>query len=776
MPHTLTGWLFDCYPSSRGITLWFIDENGEKHPCFRRFTPSFFLHLTAYDARRAEVLAERCPVPVTVTRTTKTEIYSGDPLDVLEIHVHDTTRFRDVVWYYERFFPHFAFFNSDILVAQLFLYATKLFPLGFGDYEIDEQGELIGWTLHDSREATDYALPPFSILLLRNGNDFVPPKYQKRLQLEVTYEDRTYVLEQETAEDVLESLNWHLHRYNPDIILTDYGDAVLMPKLTAMAQQHKVPLLLNRDPDVGYATTKESSFFQYGKVVHKDGAFELAGRWHVDATNSMTVAEADLDGLFEMARLTQMCGQRQGRASIGTSMSSLQLSWAYQHNILIPSKKREPEDFKSAAALLLADRGGLIFNPPLGYHEEVAELDFVSMYPTIMVTHNVSPETVNCRCCTNNKVPELGYSICEKREGIVPATLRTVVKKRAYYKAMKKKYKGKDEVLFRKYDRRQNALKWMLVSCFGYLGYKNARFGKIEAHESVNAFSRDAILMAKEIAEEHGFHLLHAIIDCVWIKKEGATEREYEEITRTISRRVGIDISLEGIYNWILFPASKMDPDITTANRYVGWYHHNEIKIRGIEARRRDTSQFIKTMQTAMLNRMSGAHNVEDVRGLVPDLLEIVRNAVAVLRSGKANPMELVLRRHITKEADEYTNNSLSAVVAKLVQEMGVPLAAGESIEFIILDQSGKKKPEKAKPLALYAFEDGYDIEQYTEFTLKAAETLLFPFGYDVQALKDELGLTPPIQKKASKRGRLLHARAEASAKQIPLFHMRVGS
>jgi DNA polymerase elongation subunit (family B) len=115
-------------------------------------------------------------------------------------------------------------------------------------------------------------------------------------------------------------------------------------------------------------------------------------------------------------------------------------------------------------------------------------------------------------------------------------------------------------------------------------------------------------------------------------------------------------------------------------------------------------------------------------------------------------------------------------VVAKLVQEMGVSLAAGESIEFIILDQSGKKRPEKAKPLALYAFEDGYDIEQYTEFALKAAETLLFPFGYDVQMLKDELGLTPPVQKKASRRARQLHSHPEASAKQIPLFQMRVGN
>ena len=774
MAHTITGWLFDVYPSPKGVTLWFIDQNGGKHRRFSAFVPSFFLHLNGSDARRAEVLGTRCPIPLTLTRTTKTEIYSGDSLDVLQVNVHDAMRFRDVVWYFERFFPHFAFFNSDILVAQLFLYETQLFPLAFGDYEFDENEQLIGWTLRDSREATDYQLPPFSIMLLRNANDFVPPKYQKHLQLEVIYDDRTYVLEQETPREVLEALNWHLHRCDPDIVLTDYGDSVLMPKITALAQRYKVPLLFNRDQDAGYVTTKESSFFQYGKIVHKDGAFELAGRWHVDATNSMTVAEADLDGLFEMTRLTQMCGQRQGRASIGTSMSSLQLSWAYRNNILIPAKKREPEDFKSAATLLLADRGGLIFNPPLGYHESVAELDFVSMYPTIMVEHNVSPETVNCRCCKNRKVPELGYSICENREGIVPATLRAVVKKRAYYKAMKKKYKGNDEVLYRRYDRRQNALKWMLVSCFGYLGYKNARFGKIEAHESVNAFSRDAILSAKEIAESHGFHLLHAIIDCIWLKKEGATEREYEDLSREIGRKVGIDISLEGIYNWILFPASKMDPDITAANRYVGWYRHGEIKIRGIEARRRDVPKFIKNMQSAMLERLSGAQGVEEVSAKVPELLEIVQNFISLLRSGKANPMELVLRRHITKEADEYTNNSLSAVVSKLVKEMGVPLAAGESIEFIIIDQSGKKKPEKAKPLALYAFEDGYDIEQYTEFALKAAETLLLPLGYDLQKLKEYLGLSTPADKKRGRAARVLELHHSTPTKQIPLFRMRV--
>src|SRR6267142_1253712 len=110
----------------------------------------------------------------------------------------------------------------------------------------------------------------------------------------------------------------------------------------------------------------------------------------------------------------------------------------------------------------------------------------------------------------------------------------------------------------------------MLVTCLGYLGYKNARFGRIEAHEAVNAFSREALLRAKEIAEANGYHLIHAIIDCLWLKKEGATHEEYRLLCRQIQDVVGVTISVEGIYHWILFPSSKTDPGIPTAGKYVG--------------------------------------------------------------------------------------------------------------------------------------------------------------------------------------------------------------
>lgn len=743
MATIITGWLFDVYASSRGMMLWLIDREGRKHCTVMPFAPSFFMHVSHDDARRVASLVKSFPFKIELHTATRKEIYRNKECNVLEVNVYDATRVRDVVRRLERHFPHFVFYNSDIPPQQIFLYRSGLFPLAFGEYAVDDRGQLIGWKLSENYDALTYTLPAMTTMRLSNRPDFVSPKFRKTFQLEVSYDGETYSLESEQPADVLHSLNHHLKRCDPDIIMTEYGDAILLPMLTRLSAEQNIPLALNRDARAGYFTTRESSYFVYGKIVHKDGAFELAGRWHLDAANSFLMDEAHLDGIVEIARLTQLPVQHQSRSSIGTALSSMQFSWAYRNGYLIPAKKREPEDFKSAATLLLADRGGLIFQPLMGYHEQVAELDFVSMYPNIMVQHNVSPETVNCACCEIDehacqRVPELQYRICGKREGIVPATLRPIVERRSFYKKEKKRLKKLGDDRWRLYDHRQNALKWILVTCFGYLGYKNARFGKIEAHESVNAFSREKILQAKEIAERNGYRFMHAIIDCMWLKKQGATEADYERLCSEVTAATSVEISLEGVYNWILYPSSKMDPLIPTANRYVGFYANNEVKIRGIEVRRRDTPKFIKRMQGEMLSVFEKANGVDDVASLVPQALAKAKEFLDILRSGKADPLELVIRRHISKEADEYTNKSANAVVAKALDEAGIKLQPGEMIEYIILDSTGKKKPERAKPLVLYSFDDGYDIERYSEMALKAVETLLLPFGFDVGKLREE--------------------------------------
>ena len=63
------------------------------------------------------------------------------------------------------------------------------------------------------------------------------------------------------------------------------------------------------------------------------------------------------------------------------------------------------------------------------------------------------------------------------------------------------------------YEARQSVLKWILVTSFGYLGYNNAKFGRIDAHIAVCAFDRQILLQAAKIAERQGFRVLHGIVD-----------------------------------------------------------------------------------------------------------------------------------------------------------------------------------------------------------------------------------------------------------------------
>src|SRR4029077_6111207 len=119
-------------------------------------------------------------------------------------------------------------------------------------------------------------------------------------------------------------------------------------------------------------------------------------------------------------------------------------------------------------------------------------------------------------------------------------------------------------------DQRQTALKWLLVVSLGYLGYKNARFGRIEAHESVTAYSRDILLQAKEIAERQGYRMLHAMSESVWLVKPGAVRADYNRLAQAITERTKLSIGVEGLYSWIGFLPSRVNQLMPVPNQFVG--------------------------------------------------------------------------------------------------------------------------------------------------------------------------------------------------------------
>lgn len=298
---------------------------------------------------------------------------------------------------------------------------------------------------------------------------------------------------------ILIGLQSTLSLQDPDLLLTAYGDTWLLPYLLKLSGEAGLLLSLNRDADQSTYQKEARSYLAYGQVIYRGPQVQLFGRWHIDIYNTVMYHDYGLEGVWELARITSLPVQNVARVSPGTDISAMQIVTALKQNILVPWHKQQVESTKSAYELLRADMGGLVFQPIIGLHEDVAEVDFVLMYPSIMAHFNISPETI----LPGEYDPETALPCTKPEPGLVPQTLRPLLEKRI---AIKGELLGmsKWNVRYMHYATTSAAHKWLLVTCFGYLGYKNARFGRIEAHEAVTAYGREALLLAKEAARIWG--------------------------------------------------------------------------------------------------------------------------------------------------------------------------------------------------------------------------------------------------------------------------------
>src|SRR5690606_38950958 len=114
-------------------------------------------------------------------------------------------------------------------------------------------------------------------------------------------------------------------------------------------------------------------------------------------------------GIIELARLSRMPVQRLARASTGMALTNIETHVAMEQDYLVPWQKSAVEETKTAYELLTIDKGGIVFVPDArrsNVFENTAQIDFSQMYPSIMVNHNVSPETINCHCCGPDSAAE----------------------------------------------------------------------------------------------------------------------------------------------------------------------------------------------------------------------------------------------------------------------------------------------------------------------------------------------------------------------------------
>jgi DNA polymerase-2 len=862
-------WLIE--PSQRRRRL--ID--GSFRPCFYVQGPEGQL------ARLAEVLPARAAVSCALTE--RQNIWDRRLLRVLQVSAHHPTLFAPLARFVRRFDSSLTLYDSDLMLAPMYCWEKNIFPLARVEIEVGASGagpgpnavrpyntppgEIHAITCCDNEWLTEYERPPVRTMRMRlEGLSDVNPKHGRHGAIEVAVENDWQVLDDsdEPTAQVFERL---LRVHDPDVLVTEWGDDVLLPGLLRQAQRLHIRLPLNRDA-LPVERTRSRSYMSYGRILFKESTTTLFGRLHIDTQNSFAAGageaetrkskietrEADtefrasnfefrspapslqspapgLEGLWELVRVTKLPVQYACRTTPGTGISYMQMEVAWRDGVLIPAQKAEPEGLKHPDELLRADRGGLVFPPRLGFFENVAELDFVSEFPSIMARFNISPETINCPCCPQApRVPELGYRVCQRHRGITSRVVERLIAKRRRYKEMMRDSglgvrdsglgvrdleseirnseleKGglpqnphlssrnpKPESLTpcpetqvrnpeprapspdaripnpeprtpnpesltpnpSACKQRRDVLKWLLVCCFGYTGYKNARFGKIEAHEAINALAREKLLVAKEAAEQRGFRVLHALVDSLYVQKSGAfplpiddcrlpietidhrqlssienrqskignsARADYERLAQEIEQITGLPLALEAVYRFAVFLPSQQSAEIPVPNRFFCVSDEGELKVRGLECRRHDTPPFVTRMQREVLAILAEARDFSTYCDKLHEAREVYERYQERLHDGTVPAEELVIRKRLTKAPASYQKNSSTAIAARQLDRAGVKLRPGENIEFIITDADSSLIDDRVRAWTLWEGWRGYDVEAYGKALAKAFE------------------------------------------------------
>lgn len=181
---------------------------------------------------------------------------------------------------------------------------------------------------------------------------------------------------------------------------------------------------------------------------------------------------------------------------------------APQFNEIAPNKPHHDDVQKRR---LNTYQGAFVYEPKPGLYKDIVVFDFRSLYPTILSSHNIGLDAINCACCRDTAKITPGnetdrYWFCHKKKGFIPILIEDLITRRIRIKEI---IKEEDDKKFVFLDARQNSLKLLANSFYGYLGFFGARWYSIECARSITAWGRFHINKVIEKAQKQGFFVLY---------------------------------------------------------------------------------------------------------------------------------------------------------------------------------------------------------------------------------------------------------------------------
>jgi len=341
--------------------------------------------------------------------------------------------------------------------------------------------------------------------------------------------------------------------------------------------------------------------------------------------------------------------------------------------------------------------GAFVKDPLVGLHENIAVVDFRSYHISLIMAYNISPETIDIPCEKYSEV--LGHKISKDKKGFVPDLLENFLSLRMSIKNDMKNY-NKESQEYKSLYAKQYALKILLASTYGYMGFAGARWYCRPCLEIMYHLVRTKIQDTINSFIALGYTVIYGDTDSCFIKytNEEKLSSDLKKINKSLPESMSLET--EGLFSSGLFVLSR-DKTKGAKKKYALLSKDGALKIKGFEFVRRGWCPLVKETQKELFNILLIDKDVKKA-------LDYIRQVIIDLETKKVPIEKLVLQSFVHKNIKSYKTLNPAVAALSYAKKHGEKINENRLVEYIITNYPSKNISDKAR---LYKEDEVYDYD-----------------------------------------------------------------
>ena len=444
----------------------------------------------------------------------------------------------------------------------------------------------------------------------------------------------------------------------------------------------------------------------------------------VDAELALMITERILPTQLQLMKLIGQTLFEINRMTYGQLVEWYCIRNAVQFGQIVP---RRPKNWEVFERRKISYEGAFVVEPKPGLYENIHVFDFRSLYATIIASHNIGPDTINCECCALDQKAKIGnVHFCQKEKSFYATLIGDLVERRKRIGEILKTT-PQDDTSYQDLLARRHALKYVAASFYGYLGFAGSRWYSVDCASTVTYLGRNYIQTVIKTAEKFGFNVVYGDTDSLFLTS--ASDKDTQQFLNIVNAALPKPMELEHRDSFVagLFLEAKGKTG-GAKKRYALLSKSGNVVLKGLEAVRGDWSLLAKNAQRSAIAQI--------LTDKTPDRAAAgIQNLIRDVQSRKVNLKDLVIEVRLTRDLNKYATRGPHVAAGMLAAQKGERVGRGYVVRFIV--NEGKGKISDRVVLEADASLDKYDPEYYVENQILRAVFKLFEiFNYNTDKLK----------------------------------------